>query len=87
MPDRIPNSKLDRWIERASYPDTDETHALVNELAQLRELVEAFTDSDPCWFDHHGGCQSHGYLYLEPGELCPHAEAKQLIESWETTDA
>lgn len=45
-------------------------------LALLRDMV----DDDPCWLDHHGGCQAHGYLSLQPGELCPHAEAKQLLE-------
>lgn len=45
-------------------------------LALIRDLV----DSDPCWFDHHGGCQAHGYLSLEPGQQCPHAEAKELLE-------
>lgn len=54
--------------------------------ALLRDLV----DADDCWFDHHGGCQAHGYLSLEPGERCPQAEAKELlarIDGKETTDA
>jgi hypothetical protein len=44
-------------------------------LSVLADLV----DPDPCWFDHHGGCQAHGYLSLEPGELCPHEQAKLLL--------
>lgn len=47
--------------------------------AQLRQLVRDMTDPGACWFDHHGGCQEHGYLDLTPGERCPHAEAKQLF--------
>ncbi len=43
------------------------------------ELLESFVDSDECWFDHHGGCQAHGYLYLKPGEKCPQFELKALI--------
>lgn len=43
--------------------------------ALLRDLA----DPDPCVHDHHGGCQAHGYLSLEPGERCPHAEAKELL--------
>lgn len=42
-------------------------------------LLQSLTDPDDCWFDHHGGCQAHGFLSLEPGELCPHAEAKQVL--------
>lgn len=48
-------------------------------VEQLRRLLADLTDPDDCDFDHHGGCQAHGYLTLEPGELCPHAEAKQLL--------
>lgn len=48
-------------------------------LALLRDLV----DEDDCWFDHGGGCQAHGYISLKPGELCPNAEAKQLLEEAE----
>lgn len=44
-----------------------------------RELLESLVDDDGCWFDHHGGCQAHGYLSLEPGELCPQAELKALL--------
>jgi hypothetical protein len=44
------------------------------------DLLECFVD-DECWFDHHGGCQAHGYLALKPGELCPQVELKQLIKA------
>lgn len=44
-----------------------------------RELLESLVDADDCRFDHHGGCQAHGYLALEPGELCPQAELKALL--------
>ncbi|MFI7448119.1 hypothetical protein ACIBQX_11530 [Nonomuraea sp. NPDC049714] len=43
------------------------------------ELLQALTDPDECWFDHHGGCQAHGFLSLEPGERCPHAEAREIL--------
>jgi len=44
-------------------------------LSVMRDLV----DTEPCWFDHHGGCQAHGFISLEPGEKCPHAQAKELL--------
>lgn len=43
------------------------------------QLLADLVDPDDCWFDHHGGCQAHGYLDLEPGLLCPHEEAKRLL--------
>ena len=49
---------------------------------QVKQLLRDMTDPDNCWFDHHGGCQAHGYLSLQPGEKCPHAEAKELLASW-----
>lgn len=47
--------------------------------AKMLQLIRDMADPGACWFDHHGGCQEHGYLDLKPGELCPHAEAKQLL--------
>lgn len=52
-----------------------------DERGKLLNLIESLTDPDDCSFDHHGGCQAHGYLSLEPGEKCPQAEAKELIEA------
>ncbi len=46
------------------------------------ELLECLIDSGDCWFDHHGGCQEHGYISLSPGELCPHYEAKQILAKY-----
>lgn len=43
------------------------------------ELLRSLIDPDNCWFDHNGGCQAHGFLSLEPGEKCPHAQAKELL--------
>ena len=44
-----------------------------------RQLLDDLLDEDDCSFDHHGGCQAHGYLSLEPGELCPQEEAKRIL--------
>lgn len=43
-----------------------------------RALLEAIVDDEPCWFDHHGNCQAHGYS-LEPGEVCPQQQLKDLL--------
>lgn len=64
---------------RAHLAEALEAHQKERE-AQLHQLVRDMTDPDPCWFDHHGGCQAHGYLDLKPSELCPHAEAKQILK-------
>jgi hypothetical protein len=44
-----------------------------------RELLESLVSEDECSYDHHGGCQEHGYLSLAPGEMCPQAELKQIL--------
>jgi len=54
---------------------------------RLKAVLRDLTDPDPCWFDHNGGCQAHGYLWLEPGERCPHAEAKELLQDAPTAPA
>lgn len=48
-------------------------------IAVPRWLLEELIDPDPCWFDHHGGCQAHGFLDSTPGELCPVEQAKRLL--------
>ena len=55
------------------------TIPLLRELAAVREALHDHVDPEPCWFDHHGGCQEHGYLSLKPGEVCPSAAAKALL--------
>lgn len=52
-------------------------------LSVSRELLVSLTDADDCEFDHHGGCQMHGYLSLQPGEKCPQRELKDLLASGE----
>jgi hypothetical protein len=43
------------------------------------DLLECFVDEETCWFDHHGGCQAHGYISLAQGEKCPQFELKELL--------
>lgn len=46
-------------------------------VQESADLIRDLTDPEPCSFDHHGGCQAHGYLSLEPGDTCPQHDAKQ----------
>jgi hypothetical protein len=73
-------------------PNEPTAQSLLDRVAELEAeldvavlLVEALVDEDDCWFDHHGGCQAHGFLSLEPGEKCPHAEAKELLVRYDAT--
>lgn len=54
-------------------------------LAEVTALVSDLTDPDGCSYDHHGGCQAHGYLSLKPGELCPQLEAKAWVHNHRRT--
>jgi hypothetical protein len=56
-------------------------------LTAVEREIRELTDPDPCWLDHRGGCQAHGYLSLKPGEVCPHAEAKELLASLDGAEA
>lgn len=53
----------------------------MSDLEQALDLLEALVDEEDCWVDHHGGCQAHGFLSLEPGEICPNEGAKRLLAS------
>jgi hypothetical protein len=55
--------------------------------SRLLALLADLTDPDECSFDHHGGCQAHGYLSLEPGEKCPQREAKEWAAAQLRLDA
>lgn len=45
---------------------------------ELLELIDQMRDPDPCWYDHHGYCQAHGWMATEP--RCPHARAAELFD-------
>ena len=68
-------AEFDRWLA------TVEAAAEQRGAAPLLKLLEELVDPDDCWFDHHGGCQAHGFISLEPGETCPHQDAKELIRA------
>lgn len=53
-------------------------------VAVPKDLLESIVDWGDCHFDHHGGCQAHGYLDLEPGEICPQEEIKMLLRGERT---
>lgn len=58
---------------RALSEELRETRAA---LAETRAIIVDLTDPDPCWYDHHGHCQAHGWTATDPA--CPHARAKAL---------
>ncbi|MDT0302923.1 DUF433 domain-containing protein [Streptomonospora wellingtoniae] len=47
-----------------------------SDRAELRALVRDLADPDPCWHDHHGYCQAHGWFETDPP--CPHGRAQRL---------
>lgn len=53
--------------------DSDLMHLALMVLADL-------LDPDDCNRDHHGGCEAHTQLSLEPEERCPHEVAKNLLD-------
>jgi hypothetical protein len=59
---------------------------LRTQLATAMTLLRALEDGEPCWFDHHGGCQAHGFLGLQPGEKCPNGAARELLEATAATE-
>lgn len=45
--------------------------------ADVLDLLYDLTDPDPCWYDHHGYCQAHGWMATDPP--CAHARAKKIL--------
>jgi len=58
-------------IERADKAEAERDAAL--------SLVRDLMDSHPCdHFDHHGYCQTHGWMQTDPP--CPHGRAAKLMK-------
>ena len=55
--------------------------ALLERLEAAETLLRAVMEDSECWFDHHGGCQEHGFLDLQPGDVCPNAAARDLLNT------
>ena len=53
-------------------------------VATLYELINDLADADECEHDHHGYCQTHGWMTTE--RECPHARAAKVLPEV-TTDA
>lgn len=85
MPDAISTEQLTRWIEHVDYADGPESRAMAEELLRLRCLLSEFVTDSRCHFDHNGSCQEHDFYEIEPGAMCPNAEALQYLK--EATDA
>lgn len=60
--------------------DDQEMAAKVGAKA-LVELIRDLADPDPCWFDHHGYCQAHGWTKTEP--TCAHGRAQALLAKYD----
>jgi len=48
-----------------------------------RNLLQDIACTEPCWFDHNGECQAHGFSLL-PGEVCPMEQVKTLLDDGPT---
>lgn len=62
--------------ERDYQKDRADKLELDNET--LLSLVRNLVDEGECQLDHHGYCQTHGWMATEPP--CPHARAKELLD-------
>ena len=58
---------------------TGELEAERARTAKAIDLLREFADDDPCRLDHHGGCQTHGFLEPGPDERCHVERAREFI--------
>ena len=76
----------DEWKRRAELEAVSAYDLLARaakaeaERDAARALVRDLRDSSPCdHFDHHGHCQTHGWMETDPP--CPHGRATKLLEA------
>ena len=65
---------------------SDELAKMTAERDMYRDLAEQLYQTDACSFDHHGGCQAHMWLDLQPGEECPDGRAQRLFAKIKGSD-
>lgn len=76
-----------RWYEAKDRAEDAEAEvarvgAVIDDLVQL---VRDLADTGPCEdFDHHGQCQTHGWL--QDG-VCPHARARDVLAAQEVGES
>lgn len=54
---------------------------ITRKLKEYREVLADLLDTESCSWDHNHSCQTHGYFYLDQGEMCPQERAKRLLEA------
>lgn len=65
--------------QQADQAITQRTEAIqAAERGPLLALIRDLMDAEECWYDHHGGCQAHGWGASEG--RCPHARARELLD-------
>lgn len=45
-------------------------------LKGCREVIYNLIDDEPCCFDHHGYCQTHGWMSVD---ICSNEQGKELL--------
>lgn len=67
---------------REALAEAARAQSVIDDLAQL---VRDLADREPCEdFDHHGQCQTHGWL--QEG-VCPHARARDILTAQEAGES
>lgn len=75
-------------VEQMMRAYNDDLHSLLTWARDLVEHIDALEDvlkgyveqeNEPCWFDHHGNCQEHGWFIDEPGEVCGVVRGRKLL--------
>ena len=81
---QIPEAKelMDASRAREAKFSAISQRILWNDFERSLIILQEQIDHEPCWYDHNGGCQAHGYISLEPGQICGTLEAQQLLAKY-----
>lgn len=71
--------------DREGSPPTIE--AVLGDLVESLTLLAAQVDDDECRFDHHGGCQTHGFHDFDATRGCPMVRMRDLVGRYGVTQA
>lgn len=70
--------ELSMVLERRDREASERIASDGDRIIRLKHALAELVDYDECQFDHHGGCQAHGFL--DGSKECSNAVALRLLE-------
>lgn len=48
---------------------------------RMKAILEDLEENEPCFYDHHGYCQAHGWFETDP--VCPQKRLRDILGEYD----